>query len=504
VFSSGKIPSMPFQPSRRRFLTGAAGGAVALTLPALGASAAGASDTLSADVAIVGAGLAGLTAARRLAAAGHSVAVLEARDRGGGRTLNHPIGNGKVAEAGGEFVGPTQDRIVALANEVGVDTFDEYDTGKDVYVNGIMHLRYADTGPLGTAPPDPLLLADIIKLSQQIDAMAAKVPVAEPWTAANAAAYDAETLETWIRGNAINAAGILAILRPFTEALVGAEPGDLSFLFVLAYVAAAGDADHAGTFERLFNVRNGAQQSRLVGGSQVVAQRIAAALGSAVHLGTPVRSIAQSGAGVVVTSDALTVSARHVVVAVPPALAARIDYSPLLPPARDLLTQRLAMGALMKVEAVYPTPFWRSAGLTGQFITVGGPVGYAFDNSPPDGTPGVLAGFVGGAQNLEWGPKSAAERRAAVLDQYVRIFGDNRFGSPSDYFEMDWTTEEWSRGGPTAIAGPGTLTAFGPALRAPVGRIHWAGTETSDYWAGYMDGAVRSGERAAAEVSAAL
>jgi monoamine oxidase len=275
-------------------------------------------------------------------------------------------------------------------------------------------------------------------------------------------------------------------------------------LHVLSYIASAGDETHPGTFERLFNVRGGAQQSRIIGGSQVISERVAAALGSRVNLSTPVRSISQSDTGVTVTSDALTVQARQVIVAVPPALAARIDYAPLLPAARDLLMQRLAMGALMKVEAVYATPFWRASKLTGQFLTVGGPVGYAFDNSPPGGSPGVLAGFVGGAQNLAWGPKSPAERRAGVLAQFARIFKDDRFLSPVDYFDMDWTQEEWSRGGPTAIAAPGALTSFGPALRAPVGRIHWAGTETSVYWQGYMDGAVRSGERAAAEVAATL
>ena len=494
--------------SRRAFLAGSAGVAAAaaatLALPSAAGADAGDVESVSADVAVVGGGLAGLTAARRLAAAGASVVVLEARDRVGGRTLNHPIGGGKVAEAGGEFVGPTQNRIVALAGEVGVGTFDAYDSGKDVYVNGLVRLKYADTGLLGTAPPDPLLLVDIIKLSQQIDLMVKNFPVATPWTAHNAAKYDAQTLETWVRANALNDEGILSILRPFTEALIGAEPGDLSFLHVLAYVAGAGDETHAGTFERLFNVRGGAQQSRIIGGSQVISERVAAALGASVRLSSPVRSISQTDTGVTVTCDALTVAAQRVVVAVPPALAARIDYAPLLPAARDLLTQRLAMGALMKVEAIYPTPFWRAGGLTGQFLTVGGPVGYAFDNSPPDGSPGVLAGFVGGTQNHVWGPKPLAERRAAVLAQYARIFNDDRFLSPSDYFDMDWTQEEWSRGGPTAFAPPGTLTSLGPALRAPVGRIHWAGTETSDFWQGYMDGAVRSGERAANEVSALL
>ena len=492
--------------SRRAFLTGSAAAAAAVAVPSLLArpGAAGADTSASADVAVVGAGLAGLTAARRLVAAGHTVIVLEARDRVGGRTLNHDIGGGHVAEAGGEFVGPTQDRIVALAAEVGVGTFDAYDTGKNVYKNGLVNVRYSDTGILGTAPPDPLLITDIVKLSQQLDLMVKNVDPARPWAAPNAAKWDGMTLETWVRQNAVNVDGILGLLAPFTEALWGGEPRDVSFLYTLAYVAAAGDAQNVGTFERLFDVRGGAQQSRLIGGSQLVSQRVAADLGDQVRLGVPVRRVEQTGTGVNVIADGLTVAASQVVVAVPPILAARIEYDPLLPPARDLIMQRAPMGALMKVEAVYPRPFWRDAGLTGQFLTVGGPVGYAFDNSPPDAALGVLAGFVGGTQNLTWGPKPLAERRAAVLAQYARLFGDDRFLSPSDYFDMDWTTEQWSRGGPTALFAPGALTEFGPALRAPVGRIHWAGTETADFWQGYMDGAVRSGERAAAEVLGAL
>jgi monoamine oxidase len=493
--------------TRRTILTAAlaATGAASAGRALLGgAESAGAAASTTADVVVVGGGLAGLTAARRLTAAGASVLVLEARDRVGGRTLNHSIGSGQVAEAGGEFVGPTQDHVVALAKEVGVATFDAYDTGANLYVNGAVRLRYSDSSPLGTAPPDPLLTADIVKVVEQIDALAAKVPPDAPWNAPDAETYDAMTLETWTRQNTVNQDGMVAILRPFLEALVGGEPGDVSMLFVLAYVAAAGNEQNPGTIERLMNVRGGAQQSRFVGGSQLVSQRLAAGLGSRVVLNAPVRSIRQTSTGVTVVSDALTVNAKRAIVAVPPALAARIDYSPLLPAARDLLLQRLPMGALMKVEAVYETPFWRPNGLTGQFLTVGGPVGYSFDNSPPEGKPGVLAGFVGGAQNLHWAPKSRAERRTAVLQQFARIFEDDRFLAPIDYFDMDWTREQWSRGGPTAVAGPGTLTAYGPALRAPVGRIHWAGTETSGYWQGYMDGAVRSGERAASEVAAKL
>ena len=496
---------MPGPTTRRTFLAGGAAVAATTLAPTAAAAATSAKPKhLTTDVVVVGAGLAGLTTARHLVAKGHKVVVLEARGRVGGRVLNHSIGHGHIAEAGGEFVGPTQDHIVALAKAVGVKTFTAYDTGDDVYVNGTMRLNYSDTSPLGTAPPDPTLTADIIKLSQQIDSMAAKIPVDKPWTAANAATYDSQTLETWVRANAANADGILAILAPFMQALVGAESRDLSLLFVLAYVASAGNAKNVGTFERLFNVRGGAQQSRLVGGSQQVAIRVAHKLGHRVHKHAAVRRIVHHGNHVVVETDKLHVRAKRVVVAVPPALAARIEYDPLLPPARDQLTQRMPMGALMKVEAVYSTPFWRKSGLTGQFLTVGGPVGYAFDNSPPDGSVGVLAGFVGGEQNLKWSPQTLAHRRAAVLAQYVRIFQDDRFAKPVHYFDHDWTREEWSRGGPTAVYSPGTLLNYGHALRTPVGRIHWAGTETSDYWQGYMDGAVRSGERAAAEVHAKL
>ena len=504
--------------TRRSFLSGGAvlvGGAAvaasasqpAAATPAAGSGASGGT-SLTADVVIVGAGLAGLTAARNLVAAGKSVVVLEARDRVGGRTLNHPIGSGHIAEAGGEFVGPTQDRVAALASAVGIDTFDAYDTGNNLYVNGATRLSYSDSGTVGgvtgTAPPDPLLLPDLVLLTQQLDSDAGKLDPAQPWAYSQATAWDSITLETWVRQHASNPDYVMPILAAATRALWGCEPDEVSYLYAAAYVAAAGNSTTPGTFERLLNVRNGAQQSRFVGGSQLISQRVAAALGSRVKLNAPVRTISQTATGTTVQADGYTVTAGQVVVAIPPALTSRIVFDPILPSTRDMLSQRVPMGALMKAEAVYATPFWRANNLTGQFLTTSGPVGYAFDNSPDDGSLGVLAGFVGGNANRTYSAMTAADRRAAVLDQYATIFQDSRFLNPTDYFDFNWPDEAWSRGGPTGLFGPGALTSYGTALRAPVGRIHWAGTETSDYWQGYMDGAVRSGERVAHELLAVL
>jgi monoamine oxidase len=188
-----------------------------------------------------------------------------------------------------------------------------------------------------------------------------------------------------------------------------------------------------------------------------------------------------------------------VIVAIPPVLAGRIDYRPDVPLERRRLTQRMPQGTLLKVTAVYRTPFWRAKGLSGTAVSLNGPVNATFDDSPPDGSPGVLFGFVGGDEARRFLRMPRADRRAAVLRNFADYFGREAL-RPRDYFETNWPGAKWSRGGPVGIAGPGVLLDHGPALRRPVGRIHWAGTETSNYWNGYMDGAVRSGERAAHEV----
>jgi monoamine oxidase len=488
--------------TRRRFVAGALAAGAGAALPA----AAEAKNrkktkrhrTRTADVCVVGAGFAGLTAARDLVGAGKSVVVLEARGVVGGRVQNHELGGGQVSERGGTFVGPTQDHVLDLAKQLGVDTFDTYDTGDNVYMADGQRSTYSDTGPTGTAPLDPVILPELALVVQNLDQMSTTVPVDAPWNASKAAEWDGQTLETWVKAN--SASDKFRRLVPLaTRPIFGAEPRELSLLFVLFYIAASGNETHPGTFERNFDTRDGGQMWRLTGGSQQIALRIAAQLGRRVVLRSPVRRITQSAGRVTVVSDRCTVKCRKVIVAIPPTLAGRIDYQPILPPERDQLTQRYGQGTLTKVAAVYDKPFWRDKGLTGQAVSIDGLVSATFDDSPQSGGVGVLFGFVGGDSARAYQRMSPQEARDKVLGEFAGFFGEEA-RSPKDFFDTRWTTEQWSRGCPVGIAGPGTLLAYGEQLRSPVGAIHWAGTETSTYWNGYMDGAVRSGERAAKEV----
>jgi monoamine oxidase len=450
------------------------------------------------DVVVIGAGLAGLTAAREVVKAGKSAIVLEARDRPGGRVHSHRLPNGELSEEGGTFVGPTQNRILKLADEFKIGRFDTYNTGENVYVADGERSTYSDTGPTGTAPQDPTILPDLATVVTQLDEMAKSVSVDAPWEAPNAADWDRQTLETWLRENSA-APRFRRLAAAATRPIFGADPLELSLLFVLFYIAASGDETHQGTFERNFNTREGAQMWRLEGTTQAIVDKLHEGLGRRVVLNSPVRRLVQGPGVVRVESERYTVRAKRAIVALPPALAARLDYHPLLPIERDQLTQRVGQGFLTKVACVYPTPFWRDKGLTGTAVSTDGPVNATFDDSPPGGRPGIVFGFVGGDAARGFHRMPPAERRAAVVRNFVQYFGPEA-ANPEDYFETAWAAEEYSRGGPVGIYGPGTMLAYGAAIRRPFGRLHWAGTETATYWNGYMDGAIRSGERAAKEV----
>jgi monoamine oxidase len=445
-------------------------------------------------VVVIGAGLAGLSAARALVAAGHEVVVLEARHRVGGRTEGGHTADGTPIELGGQWIGPTQTRMYELVAELGLETFTTYNDGQLVVDLGGRQSRMASHR--GAVPKlNPFALADLAQGLARFTRLASRIPLEEPWRADDAARLDGETFETWIRRNLRTPTG-RAYFRVACEAVFSAESTDLSALHALFYA-------HSGTdLETLISVDRGAQQDRIVGGSIRIAETMAAALGDRIRPGRPVAGVAHDEHEVRVTlADGEVVIGSHAVVTLPPTLAGRLTYEPALPSWRDQLTQRLPAGSVIKLYAIYPEPFWRADGLNGQAASDRGPVKVTFDNSPPSGTPGVLMGFMEANDGRRMARLSLDERRQAAIDCFVRYFGP-KAAEPIEYLERDWMAEPFSRGCYGAHFTPGVWTAYGDALRAPIGRIHWAGAECSPVWNGYMEGAVRTGEAAAAAVAA--
>jgi monoamine oxidase len=441
-----------------------------------------------ADLVVVGAGLAGLAAAREAVASAASVVVVEARDRVGGRVLNHDIGGGAVVEVGGQWIGPTQDRLAALAKELSVETFPTFGEGENVIEYSGSLRRYT-----GTIPRiNPLVLLDVERAQRRLNRLARRVPLAAPWDAPDAAKLDGQTAAAWLRRNLATRPG-RALFELGIEAAWAAQPEDLSLLHLLFYIHSA------GSLELLFDTEGGAQQDRFVGGSQLVALRMAEQLGAdRLVLSAPVRRIEHDTDGVTVSADSAVARGRRAIIALAPPLAGRIVYDPPLPGYRDQLTQRMPLGTVAKCMAIYDEPFWRTEGLSGQGMSDTGPVKLTYDNSPPGGSPGVLLGFLEGRRARELGRLPADERRTVVVDCFARLFGP-RAARPDSYVERLWAEEEWSRGCYGCHMPTGAWTGYGRALRAPLGPLHWAGAECATVWNGYMDGAVRSGQHAARE-----
>lgn len=446
-----------------------------------GASSGGGDTTgatqLDVDVVVVGGGLSGLTAARSLSHAGYSVRLFEARDLVGGRTKDWDLGNGAVAEGGAQWVGADQTAILQLADELGVETYPS-----DVPGNVVLHFE-GQTFETTLGEPSE----EVQALRAELEALAATIPVDAPWDAPDADVLDAITAEQWLLDQ--NPSPDAAFEMASSIGVWLGDMSQISLLYLAYYVASAGSVQA---------LDDDAQTHRLAGGPALLSRLMVEELGDAVRASSPVERIEQLETHVRIVAGDETVTAARVIVAMAPSDADRIAFEPPLTETRAALQSSWVSNPGVKLHILYPTPFWREQGRSGTSLSDLAITSLTFDASPPDGSIGVLVVFP----NDDALPETEAEREAAVHEELVVLFGDDAARS-TGYREVLWADEPWISGCTSPLP-PGVLTAAGSALRLPVGRVHWAGTETATKWTGYMDGAVRAGQRVAVEVADAI
>lgn len=445
------------------------------------------------DVCVVGGGYSGLSAAWALHKLGHSVVVCEARERVGGRAWTENVPGGGWVDHGGQWIGPGQTRILALADELGVDTFPTFQDGQYILVFGGRRVLYSTDDPTQLDLPIPDAdNKELLETLAEIDNLSKTVPAQAPWEALRAREWDTQTAASWIEDN-LKTDGAKFVLQAAIVGYFSVEPADMSFLHLLFYISAAGGLEALEESSLIW---------RFEGGAQEIPNRLAERLGDRVRYRSPARIIDQTGENVVVHTDEGIVEANRVIVAVSPQLASRIRYEPPLPPSRDQYMQRMPLGSVIKCHAVYPYAFWRDDNLNGQLVSED-EVNSIFDNSPADGVPGILVGFLEGTVARSWHERPEGEVRDKMLSSFVEQFGE-KAAEPLHFYYANWGAEPWSRGCYAGIPTPGTWTDYRNAVRRPIGRIHWAGTEAATEWTQYMEGAVRSGQRAAAEAHATM
>jgi len=448
-------------------------------------------NSIDCDFCIVGAGFAGLTAAYRLMQAGYSVFIVEARDRIGGRVWTKYLDDGTPIDLGGTFVGPGQDRIYALIEEMGLETTPTHVHGDTLLIYKNKLHRFS-----GLIPNiDMISLASVWASFQLLSQMSHQVPNDAPWSCSRAKEWDSISLGQWI-DNPIHALTQPArdMLRALFIGLFTCEPSEISLLYVLFHIAAAGN-----DIELQMKVEGGAEQDMVQTGMMSVAQKLEEKIGDRFVFSSPVREILQDENGVTVRSDKAEIKAKRVVVAIPPNLADDIEYTPLLPATRAELLRHMPAGRCIKFVTVYDQPFWRNDGLSGEVTPIDGLISITLDTSRPGNKHGILMSFSFAREAILLAEMSAEERKKHLFDALEQRFGP-RACQPEHYFELDWAQERWTRGCHVSHLAPGVMTSYGHVIREPFGRIHWATTESSPIWNGNIDGAVRAAEHVVREI----
>ena len=440
------------------------------------------------DVVIIGAGAAGLTAANELKKAGLSVAVLEARDRVGGRLWTDTI-EGAMLEIGGQWISPDQTALQETVAELGLDTFSRYREGDSVYVgpDGVAHRFTGEMFPV--APETEAVIAEI---TEGLDEMVAGIDPDRPWAHEKAAEWDSVSWDAWLRSQTDDDEAVRNLAFATGSAMLTKPTHAISLLESLLMAASAGSYSNLVDADFILD-------KRVVGGLQQVPLLLAERLGDDVFLGQPVRTLEWGDDGVTAIADGMTVRARHAIVALAPVLYNRISFVPALPRLQHQMHQHLSMGFVIKVHAVYETPFWREKGLSGTAFSPYELSHEAYDNTNHGDERGTLVGFVSDLHADGVFELSAEERKERILTSLSHYYGPEAM-NPVVYFESDWGSEEWTRGAYAASFDLGGLSRYGKYLRENVGPLHFACSDLAGAGYQHVDGAIRMGRLVASQV----
>ncbi|OJD36537.1 flavin-containing amine [Diplodia corticola] len=467
------------------------------------------------DVIVIGAGLSGLTAARDVVRGGLRCLVLEARDRVGGKTWSKPLAGGQgVVDLGAAWINDTnQTRMIALARQYGAELIEQNTTGNCAFQGFDGQCSSFAYGELPGF--DPTTQAQVAHVRDTVESHSQAIDVLSP----HDTSLDALTFAAYLRlrcgasasddssdDSSSSSTTAFATAAVWTRAMLGREPADLSALHFLNYCRSGG-----GLLQMRSDRRGGGQHLRCRQGMQLFATEMAKGLPD-VRLGAPVVGVRQvaGGGGVEVETAggmATTFRAKKVVVSVPSPVLGSIAFEPPLPVEKRVLVESAGYGYYTKVMLVFREAFWVEKGFCGLAQSFCGPASVVRDTSVPVDGKWILTCFLAGDAGKEWAKLSEEGRVDALLRQVGELYGDA--DAPRRLFVeavgLEWAKERWSGWGcPCTSLPPGVLDAVGHALREPAGDVHFVGTETAGEWKGYMEGAVRSGERGAAEVLSQL
>lgn len=443
------------------------------------------------DCAIIGAGLAGLTAARDLVKRGLDVVVIEARDRVGGRVENGVLSDGQYVELGGQWIGSGHDSIAELVSHYGLKTLGNPSTG---------HLMVRLRGKAKALPSSedstdltPFEVADLGSGLVRLRRLGQRLRDDEAWAKANHV-WLGQDLTRWVKTN-LRTTGAQSRFKKVYQAALGPLEEGTTLQEGLMEVNSGPD------LEGMLASNGGLNQLRVAGGMFALAAAIAGDLGERIKLGRPVVRVEHGEeSGTLVLDGGERIEARQIIATLPPKLAVRLEYEPPLEPWRAETAAKVSSGNVIKAYLVYPEPFWREGGLSGQSSADEGPVRVTFDTTTGDNLRGLLMGYFEGPDADSLSRRSITLRQRAFVDSVVRTFGDVA-AEPLEYVERDWSAEPYTGGCHGAHFAPGVWTANGPVLSESQGVLHWAGAEYSARFNGYMEGAVRSGLDAAAAVA---